>query len=52
MDGVKALKEKNFRWDIARFPQGPDGDKGFGTGGSGYAITKTSKNKKCGLGSH
>jgi multiple sugar transport system substrate-binding protein len=34
---------KKFDWDIAMFPKGPTGLRRFPTGGSGYAITKTSK---------
>ncbi len=33
---------KDFKWDIVMFPKGPGG-RGFATGGSGYAIAKTSK---------
>jgi ABC-type glycerol-3-phosphate transport system substrate-binding protein len=35
-----------FKWDVAMFPKGPTGVRAFGTGGSGYGILKTSKNKK------
>ncbi len=34
---------KNFRWDVAMFPCGPEGKRGYGTGGSGYCILKTTK---------
>lgn len=34
---------KKFDWDIVMFPKGPTGIHRFPTGGSGYAITKTSK---------
>ena len=34
---------KNFSWDVAMFPKGPDGKRGFGTGGSGYCILKTTQ---------
>ncbi len=37
---------KNFEWDVVTFPRGPKGRLAFPTGGSGYAIVKTSKNKK------
>ncbi len=31
---------KNFDWDVAMFPKGPDGTRGFSSGGSGYAMKK------------
>lgn len=34
---------KRFKWDVAMFPKGPSGHRGFATGGSGYAISKTAK---------
>lgn len=37
---------KEFDWDVAMFPKGPSGIRAFGTGGSGYGILKTCKNKK------
>ncbi len=37
---------KNFSWDVAMFPKGPHGKRGFGTGGSGYCILKTTKYPK------
>ncbi len=37
---------KKFKWDIVMFPKGPEGNRGFATGGSGYAISATSKNKE------
>jgi len=37
---------KNFKWDVVMFPKGPKGKRAFPTGGSGYAVTKMSKNKK------
>jgi multiple sugar transport system substrate-binding protein len=37
---------KNFDWDIAMFPKSPSGQRGFQSGGSGYGILKSSKNKK------
>jgi ABC-type glycerol-3-phosphate transport system substrate-binding protein len=40
----KARKEgKKFEWDIVQFPKGPNGLRGTRTGGSGYAILKTTK---------
>ncbi|MDP3790969.1 MAG: sugar ABC transporter substrate-binding protein [Candidatus Omnitrophota bacterium] len=36
-------KIDNFEWDIAMFPKGPNGQRAFGTGGSGYCILKDSK---------
>jgi ABC-type glycerol-3-phosphate transport system substrate-binding protein len=35
---------QSFDWDVVMFPGGPDGKKSFGSGGSGYAISKTCKN--------
>ncbi|MDP8262119.1 MAG: sugar ABC transporter substrate-binding protein [Candidatus Ancaeobacter aquaticus] len=37
-------KITTFDWDVAMFPMGPTGIRGFGTGGSGYSILKTCKN--------
>jgi multiple sugar transport system substrate-binding protein len=34
---------KDFDWDIAMFPKGPSGIRGFGTGGSGYCINAKTK---------
>lgn len=36
-------KVKDFEWDIAMYPKGPNGVRKFGTGGTGYGILKTSK---------
>jgi ABC-type glycerol-3-phosphate transport system substrate-binding protein len=36
---------KNFEWDVVMFPKGPKGIRGFSTGGSGYAVVKSSKKK-------
>ena len=36
-------KIDNFEWDVVMFPKGPGGERGFGTGGSGYSILKESK---------
>lgn len=35
---------QSFDWDVVMFPGGPDGKKSFGSGGSGYAISKSTKN--------
>jgi len=35
-----------FDWDVVMFPKGPTGKRGFGSGGSGYGISKTSKHPK------
>lgn len=40
------LRNYNFDWDVAMFPKNPKGTRAFGSGGSGYAILKTSKHKK------
>ncbi len=42
----KFLKEKNLDWDVVEFPRGPKGQQGWGSGGSGYAICKSSKQKE------
>lgn len=39
--GLRSIKD--FEWDVALFPKGPDGRRAFGTGGSGYCILKDSK---------
>lgn len=36
-------KQENFEWDVVMFPKGPQGIRGFGTGGSAYCILKTTK---------
>jgi ABC-type glycerol-3-phosphate transport system substrate-binding protein len=36
----------NFDWDVVPFPRGPKGTIAYPTGGSGYAIVKSSKNKE------
>jgi len=41
-----ALRTRSFRWDVAMFPKGPTGERRFGTGGTGYALLKSSKNKE------
>ncbi len=40
------LRNYNFDWDVAMFPKNAQGIRAFGSGGSGYAILKSSKNKK------
>jgi multiple sugar transport system substrate-binding protein len=40
------LRNYNFNWDVAMFPKNSQGVRAFGSGGSGYAILKSSKNKK------
>jgi len=40
------LRNYDFKWDVAMFPKGPHGDRAFGSGGSGYAILKSSPNKE------
>jgi ABC-type glycerol-3-phosphate transport system substrate-binding protein len=37
---------KTFDWDVALFPKGPGGTRGYQSGGSGYGILSTSKHKK------
>lgn len=39
------LRNYKFKWDVAMFPKNSKGDRAFGTGGSGYAILKSSKHK-------
>lgn len=38
-------KGATFDWDVVMFPKGPDGQRGFNSGGSGYGILKWCKNK-------
>ena len=40
------LRRYKFDWDVVMFPKNTEGIRGFGTGGSGYAILKSSKHKK------
>ncbi len=40
------LRNYNFAWDVAMFPKNAQGVRAFGSGGSGYAILKSSKHKK------
>lgn len=35
-----------FDWDVVMFPKSPKGIRAFPTGGSGYAIVKSAKNKE------
>jgi multiple sugar transport system substrate-binding protein len=37
---------KDFGWDIVMLPKGPNGNRAFMTGGSGYGILKNSTHKK------
>lgn len=39
------LRNYDFDWDVVMFPKSKSGKRAFGTGGSGYAILKSSKNK-------
>lgn len=39
------LRRYNFEWDVVMFPKNAEGVRAFGSGGSGYAILKSSKNK-------
>lgn len=39
------LRNYNFDWDVAMFPKNSEGVRAFGSGGSGYAILKSSKHK-------
>lgn len=40
------LRRYNFEWDVVMFPKSAQGVRAFGSGGSGYAILKSSKNKE------
>ena len=40
------LRNYNFQWDVAMFPKNTQGIRAFGSGGSAYAILKSSKHKK------
>jgi len=40
------LRTRSFRWDVAMFPIHSKGIRKFGTGGTGYAILKSSRNKE------
>ncbi len=39
------LRNYKFKWDVAMFPKNPEGIRATGTGGSGYAILRSSKHK-------
>ena len=39
------LQKKDLDFDVVEFPKGPKGLKGWSSGGSGYAICKSSKHK-------
>jgi len=40
------FRNYNFEWDVVMFPKNDKGVRAFGTGGTGYAILKSSKRKK------
>ncbi len=40
------LKAKDLKFDVVEFPKGPTGLRAWGTGGSGYALCRSSKNKE------
>ncbi len=40
------LRNYTFKWDVAMFPKNNEGVRAFGSGGSGYAILKSSKHKE------
>ncbi len=40
------FRNYNFEWDVVMFPKNAKGVRAFGSGGSGYAILKSSKHKK------
>ncbi len=40
------LRNYKFNWDVAMFPKNSKGIRKFGTGGSGYAVLKSSQHKK------
>ncbi len=40
------FRNYNFDWDVAMFPKNSEGVRAFGSGGTGYAILKSSKHKK------
>ncbi len=40
------LEKKDLDFDVVEFPKGPQGVRGWGTGGSGYALSKTCQNKE------
>lgn len=40
------FRNYNFEWDVVMFPKNDKGIRAFGTGGTGYALLKSSKHKK------
>ncbi|MSR77380.1 MAG: sugar ABC transporter substrate-binding protein [Candidatus Omnitrophica bacterium] len=40
------LRNYNFHWDVVMFPKNPQGMRAFGSGGSGYAMLKSSQHKE------
>lgn len=42
----KLLSDPKVKFDVVMFPKGPEGKRGWTTGGSGYAICSGSKNKE------
>ena len=40
------FRNYNFEWDVVMFPKNDKGVRAFGTGGTGYALLKSSKHKK------
>ena len=40
------FRNYNLNWDVAMFPKNSEGKRAFGSGGTGYAILKSSKHKK------
>ncbi|MFH1369478.1 MAG: sugar ABC transporter substrate-binding protein [Elusimicrobiota bacterium] len=43
---LRSLVSDKFEWDVAMFPKGPGGKRLIDSGGSGYAILKTTKHPK------
>lgn len=40
------FRNYNFDWDVVMFPKNNQGVRAFGTGGTGYALLRSSKHKK------
>lgn len=40
------FRNYNFDWDVVMFPKNNEGVRAFGSGGTGYAILRSSKHKK------
>jgi ABC-type glycerol-3-phosphate transport system substrate-binding protein len=40
------LQKKELEFDVVQFPRGPKGTRGWGSGGSGYAISKLCQHKE------